>query len=74
MLLGAVLVADQTRLSDDDRIAMLEHVTAALPVLFPPAHADTQQRIRDALAKEAAGFPAGRLRDAAAAAQRALPK
>ena len=74
MLLGGLLVADQLRLPEDDRVAMLQHVTAALPVLFPRTAADTQQQIRDVLAKQVAGFPAGRLRAAAVAAQQALPK
>lgn len=74
MLLGGVYVADQTRIPDDDRIAMLGYVTTTLPALFPQLSADSQQQLRDLLAKEATGFPAGRLRDAAVAAQRALPQ
>jgi len=73
MLLGGLLVADQVRLPEDDRVAMLQHVTAALPILFPRTPADTQQQIRDVVAKQVAGFPAGTLRDAAVAAQKALP-
>lgn len=74
MLLGGLLVADQLRLSEDDRVAMLQHVTAGLPVLFPRAPVETQQQIRNVLAKQVAGFPAGKLRDAAVAAQQGLPK
>ena len=73
MLVGGLLVADQVHVPEGDRVAMLEYVTAALPVLFPRANPDTQHQIRDVLAKEVAGFPAGRLAAAAAAAQRALP-
>jgi hypothetical protein len=74
MLLGGVVMADEKRIPDDDRVALLRHITVALPVLFPRARAGTQQQIRDQLAKEAAGFPAGALRDAAVAAQQAIPK
>jgi hypothetical protein len=74
MLFGSLLVADQLHVSDDDRVAMIAHVTAALPALFPLVSADTQHQIRDTIAKEVAGFPAGKLHDAIVAAQQALPQ
>jgi len=74
MLFGSLLVADQLLVSADDRVAMLAHVTAALPTLFPLVSADTQKQIRDTIAKQVAAFPAGTLHDAIVAAQRALPQ
>lgn len=74
MLLGLIYLASDARLSDADRVAALDHATAELPTLFPVLHADTQQQIRDLLAKQASHFPEGRLRTAAVAAQHALPK
>jgi hypothetical protein len=73
MVYGGLLVADQLRLSDEARIAMLGHVTAALPRLFPTLPAEAQRQIRETLAKQVQAFPAGPLRDAAVAAQRAVP-
>jgi len=73
MLLGGVYTADQRRISDDDRVAILGYVADALPGLFPFLSPDSQQQLRDLLAKEASGFPQGRLRTAALAAQHALP-
>jgi hypothetical protein len=74
MMLGALLVADQLRVPEDDRVAMLVHVTAVLPTLFPFAPPETQRNIRDVIAKQVVAFPTGRLHDAILAAQRALPK
>lgn len=73
MIVGGLMVADQVRLADDDRIAMLTYVTAALPTLYPRAKPDVQHQIRDLIDKEAAGFPQGPLALAAVAAQHALP-
>jgi hypothetical protein len=74
MLLGGLLVADQLRVPEDDRVAMLAHVTAALPALLPFAAPEAQRNIRDVITKQVAAFPAGKLHDAIVAAQQALPK
>ncbi|HSD87875.1 MAG TPA: hypothetical protein VLB44_10190 [Kofleriaceae bacterium] len=73
MLLGGLLVGDQTRVPEDDRVAMLTHVTAALPTLFPFCASETQRNIRDVITKQVAAFPAGKLHDAIVAAQQKLP-
>jgi hypothetical protein len=73
MLRGGVLIAADLRVPEADRIAMVEHVTAVLPVLFPHVMPETQQAIRDHLAKLVAAVPAGKLHDAVVAAQKALP-
>jgi hypothetical protein len=73
MLLGLIFLASDTRIADADRVAALEHAAAELPVLFPFTHPDTQQQIRDLLAKQASKLPEGALRAAAITAQHALP-
>jgi hypothetical protein len=74
MLIGGLLVADQLRVPEDDRVAMLGHVTEALPTLFPLLPPDKQRSIRDIIAKQVAAFPAGRLHAAIIAAEQVLPK
>jgi hypothetical protein len=74
MILGGLLVADQLGLPEEDRVAMLAHVTQALPALFPVLSPEAQRQIRDLIGKQVAVFPAGKLHDAIVAAQQALPK
>jgi hypothetical protein len=74
MVYGGLMVADQRRLPDDDRVAMLAHVTNALPTMFPFINPATQDKIREVIAKQVAAFPAGRLHDAIVAAQQAIPR
>jgi hypothetical protein len=73
MLQGAFLVVANLQVPEDDRVALVTHVTAALPTLFPIAPAGTQQAIRQQVATLASTLPPGRLHDAVVAAQRALP-
>ena len=49
MLVGCLQIAADTRQSMDDRVAIVKHVTAALPVLFAAAPAETRQQIRKQL-------------------------
>lgn len=74
MLLGGLLVADQLRVPEHDRVAMLAHVATALPALLPFAAPEMQRNIRDVIAKQLATFPAGKLHDAIVAVEQALPK
>lgn len=73
MVLGGLMVAGDTRVPEADRIALVQHVTTAMPVLFPFAPADTQKLIRDQAAKLVDGLPKGAVRDAVVAAQKAIP-
>ncbi|HEX5064456.1 MAG TPA: hypothetical protein VFV99_34005 [Kofleriaceae bacterium] len=73
MLLGSFLVADDKRVPEADKIALVQYATAALPVLLPASTPDAQSKIREVLAKEQAGVPAGPLHDAIVAANKALP-
>jgi hypothetical protein len=74
MILGGLMVADQLRVPEDDRVAILTHVAAALPELFSFVEPEMQRTIEDIIAKQVAAFPRGRLHGAVVAAQRALPK
>lgn len=74
MLLGGLLVAGDGRVSEVDRVALVQHVTAALPTLFPVAPDEAQRNIRDQVAKLVDGLPAGDLRNAVTTAQHALPQ
>jgi len=73
MIVGGLLVADQLRLAEDDRVTMLGYVTTALPAIFPRATPEQQVQIREVIEKQVAAFPSGPLRTAAEAARRALP-
>jgi hypothetical protein len=70
MLHGGLLIAEDARLSEADRLAMLAYVTAALPTLLPRAEPAVQQAIRDDLAKQVATTSPGTLHDAFVTAQR----
>lgn len=74
MLVGGLLVADQLRVPEDDRVAMLGHVTKVLPALYPTLTSELQRQIRDLIGKQVEAFPAGKLHHAIVAAQEALPK
>lgn len=73
MMLGGLYVAGDTRVSEADRTAMIKHVTAALPTMFPVAPAETQTQIRDQAKLLVDKLPKGALRDAVIEAQHALP-
>jgi len=73
MLLGCFLIADDKRVPETDKIALIHYATAVLPVLLPASTPDAQSKIREVLSKEQAGFPAGPLHDAIVAANKALP-
>ncbi len=53
MLRGGLLIAEDTRVPEQDRRAMLGYVSAVMPKLLPFADPATQQTIRDNLAKQA---------------------
>jgi hypothetical protein len=72
MLLGGLLIARESRVPMADRVAMIRHVTAALPTLFPEAPAEAQGNIREAIATLLAAHSRGALHDAVAAAQQAI--
>lgn len=74
MMFGSLLVADNLRVPEADRVAVLTHLTAALPTLFPFAPPERQTAIRELIGKQVAAFPPGKLHDAIVAAQQALPK
>lgn len=73
MVLGNLMVAGDARVPELDRIALVQHVTTAMPVLFPFVPADTQQLIRKQAVKLVDGLPKGALRDAVVAAKAAIP-
>ncbi len=73
MLLGSLLVTDQLRVPEADRVALAEHVAVAMPTLFRVAPAATQAQLRETLGKLREGLPAGKLRDTIAAIHQALP-
>jgi hypothetical protein len=73
MLLGGLVVAGDTRVREADRVAMVKHVAAALPVLFPVSPSETQTQIRDQAKLLVEKLPEGELRKAMIEAQRALP-
>ena len=70
MILGSFMTAGDNRVSEADRIALVEHVLAALPALLPFAEVETQLQIRNQVDRLVDGLPAGKLRDAV---QRATP-
>lgn len=70
MLHGGLLIAEDPRLAEADRLAMLAYVSAALPTLLPRAEPAVQQAIRDDLAKQVATTPPGTLHEAFVTAQR----
>jgi hypothetical protein len=74
MLLGGLLVAEDARVPEADRLAMLGYVTTALPTLLPATEPAVQQRIRDNLANQIDKTSAGAPHDAFVAARRALPR
>jgi hypothetical protein len=73
MLLGGLIVAGDTRVAAADRVAMVKHVSAALPVLFPVAPRETQAQIREQAKSLVAKLPKGEVRDAVIEAQQVLP-
>lgn len=73
MMLGGLMVGGDTRVPEEIRIAMVDHVAAALPVLFPITPAETQGQIREQAKKLVDNLPKGALRDAVIAAQKATP-
>jgi hypothetical protein len=73
MLLGGLLVAGDARVREADRVALVKYVTAAIPVLFPPAPGEMQTQIRDQAMRLVEKLPEGELRTAVIAAQAALP-
>ena len=73
MLLGGLLVAEDTRVSEADRLAMLGYVTTTLPTLLPDIEPVVQQSIRDNLANQVDKLPSGAPRDAFVAALSAAP-
>ncbi|CAN5476621.1 hypothetical protein BH11MYX1_BH11MYX1_27990 [soil metagenome] len=73
MMQGGLLVAEDARVPEDDRLAMLAYVTAVLPTLFPHAEPEVQQTIRDNLAKHVETTSPGKPHDAFVAARQALP-
>jgi len=72
MMHGSLLIAEDARVPEEDRRAMLGYVTAVLPKLLPFAEPAMQQTIRDNLAKQAEAK--GPLHEAFVVAQRALPQ
>jgi hypothetical protein len=69
MILGSLLTAGDLRVPEADRLALVEHVNAALPVLLPQAPAETQQQIRTQVTALVDKLPAGKLRDRVREAQ-----
>ena len=69
MMLGSMMTAGDLRVPEADRIALVEHVIVAMPVLLPQAPAETQLQIRTQVATLVEKLPAGKLRDSVGRAQ-----
>ncbi len=72
MMAGGLMIASDPSLPEDDRVAMVNHVTAVLHVLLPFTEPATQQQIRSTIAAQVSATK-GNVHDAFVAAQRALP-
>ena len=74
MMNGGLLISEDARVPEADRLAMLGYVTKALPTLMPQVEPALQQTIRDNLATQVDRTPSGAAHDAFVAARKALPR
>jgi hypothetical protein len=73
MLVGLIAMASDDRLREADRIAVVKHVTVALPALFAVIPPEMQTQFRDEVTKLLGKLPNGAVRDAVIEAQHGLP-